>query len=95
MCIRNHDILNQLIHERNLIMVQHISELSIKDKRKVFTILRRMDKTHKNFIFPQFFGATIGEFCTTQVLLNDCKKKFKEHLDKQCVEMNLGLFDSE
>jgi hypothetical protein len=91
--IINEDLLNQLIHERNLILVQHISDLSIKDKRKLFSLLRKVSNKHHNFMFPQFFGATIGEFCTVQVLLNDSKRKFKEYLNKQCADMNLGIFE--
>jgi len=95
LCITNSHVLNQLLHERNLIIVQHIADLSIKDKRKVFVMLRKMDGPNANYMFPKYFGATVGEFCTVQVLINDSKRKFKEYLAKQCAEMNLGLFDPE
>lgn len=89
----NDRIRNRLIHEKNLILVKNISELSIKDKRKVFAALRKMgDHTHKNFLFPSCFGVTLAEFCTVQVLVNDSKRKFKEALLQQNKEMHLGFF---
>jgi hypothetical protein len=95
MCIANKRVLNQLIHEKNLILVKNISELSIKDKRKVFSSLRKIENDGNiNFLFPSCFGVTIAEFCTIQVLLNDSKRKFKDTLLKQHGDMHLGLFET-
>ena len=90
--ILNPDLMNQLVHERNLLMVQHISDLSIKDKRKVLGLLRTIPADQYNYLFPTFFGVTIGEFCTIQVLVNDSKRKLKEYIHKQCADMNIGIF---
>lgn len=93
MCITNKRVLKRLIHEKNLIQVKNISELSIKDKRKVFASLRKIeDNHHFNYLFPMCFGVTIAEFCTIQVLLNDSKRKFKDNLSQQHDKMHLGLF---
>lgn len=90
----NRDLLFQLIHERNLIVVRNISELTIKDKRRVLAILRQVPQAHPNLLLPRFSGVTIGEFCTVQLLMSESKRKFKEYVHKQCTDMNLGLFDN-
>lgn len=92
--IVNRDLLNQLVHERNLILVRNISDWTIKDKRKVFATLRQVPETHTNLVLPRFSGVTIGEFCTVQVLMSESKRKFKEFVSKQCTDMNLGFFDN-
>ena len=92
--IINKELLFQLIHERNLIIVKNISDLTIKDKRKMFSLLRQIPDNNLNFIFPRYFGATVGEFCTIQVIMSESKRKFKEYVQKQCAEMNIGLFDT-
>ena len=80
----NKEVLNQLMHERNLIMVRKISELTIKDKRKVYNALRQLPSENSSYLFPMFFGATVGEFCTVQVLMSDSKRKFKEYGLTRC-----------
>ena len=95
MCISNPRVTNRLIHEKNLILVKNISELSIKDKRRVFASLRKIDDgQHFNFLFPACFGVTVAEFCTIQVLMNDSKRKFRDNLSRQHGEMHLGLFET-
>lgn len=85
--------MKKLLHEKNLLIVKSISELSIKDKRKVFTILRKLPTRNHNIILPKYLGITLGEFCTVQVLLTDSKRKLKDFLNEQYRILNLDLFE--
>ena len=70
--------LPNLIQGKNAYLVKLVSEMSVKDKRKVFAILRKARPlTDLNYIFPQFHGITLGEFCTAHVLQTDNKRKTK------------------
>lgn len=68
------------MHQRNCAVVRYLSELPIKDKRRVFALLRSIPAREANHVFPTFQGVTVGEFCLTQVLVTDSKKKLREFL---------------
>jgi hypothetical protein len=91
--IVNPTLMNHLLHERNLILVKNVTDMSIKNKRKIFACLRQLPNNQSlNFLFPVYFGVTIAEFCTIQVLLNDSKRKFRDSINKQYKDLNIGLF---
>jgi hypothetical protein len=81
--IANITLIKQLLHEKNTILVKLISDLTIKSKRHIFNIIRLHTPQHSNHLLLQFSACTLGEFCVTQVLLNDSKRKFKDYLEKQ------------
>lgn len=51
--------------------------LSIKEKRRVFTIIRRHHQQHgnNNILFPKHGALTLAEFCTFYVVLTDNRRK--------------------
>jgi hypothetical protein len=68
----------KLVHEKNLRIVSIVGKMSVKDKRKVFSILRKAQPLEgTNYILPEFYGITLGEFCTAHVLKTDSKRKSK------------------
>ena len=81
--ILNRKVQCRLLHEKNLIMAHHLANLTIKEKRRIFFLLRTLEESDTSYILPGFFGATIGEFCTIQVLCMDSRKKFHDFLDKE------------
>jgi hypothetical protein len=72
-----------LINKKNLFLVNSILEMEIKDKRKIFAYIRKnfpsiqssIDCKNINYIFPNYSGITLGEFCTSHVILQSVKKK--------------------
>lgn len=68
-------VLSHLIYEKNVNVVRFIETLSVKDKRKVFAIMRRNNIEGLNYLFENFQCMTLGEFCTSQVILNDNKRR--------------------
>jgi len=70
--------MTKLVHEKNLQIVAAVGGMSVKDKRKVFAILRKAYPLKgTNYILPGFHGITLGEFCTAHVLQTDNKRKNK------------------
>lgn len=80
--IPNVSLVKRLLCEKNNLVITQISELSVKHKRKVFGLLRKETPTHANYLFLQYSACTLGEFCTTQVLLSDGKRKFKDFVSR-------------
>jgi len=70
--------LQRLMVLKNKEIVQSVSNMSVKDKRKIFSVLRKSQPFEGiNIIFPEFAGITLGEFCTAHVLQTDNKRKRK------------------
>ena len=70
----------RLLNEKNKIIVETVSNMNVKDKRKIFSILRQVQPNESqmlNYIFPAFGGITLGEFCTSHVLHNDTNRRKK------------------
>lgn len=80
--IANVPLIKQLLHHKTISVMMTASEMSIKHKRKIFSLLRKQNPVHCNYLLIQYSACTLGDFCTTQVILNDGKRKFKEHIDK-------------
>jgi hypothetical protein len=81
--IANISLIKQLLHEKNTIIIKLISDLTIKSKRHVYNIIRLNNPKHSNHLILPYSACTLGEFCVTQVLINDSKRKFKDYLEKQ------------
>lgn len=65
-----------LLHTKNQIIMQNIRELSVKDKRRIFAILRKHQPFEgSNYILPQYQCMTLGEFCVGHLLQSDTKRK--------------------
>ncbi len=80
--IPSHCLVNRLIHEKNMLIVNLISGISVKHKRKLFSLLRKEAPTHANYLFLQFSACTLSEFCLIHVLLSDGKRKFNDYIGK-------------
>ena len=80
--IHDHFLVHRLLHDKNLLVVKLVSGISVKHKRKLFSLLRKEAPTHANYLFLQFSACTLSEFCTIQVLLSDGKRKFNDYIDK-------------
>jgi hypothetical protein len=73
--------LNKLMNERNHNIVNDVKNLCVKDKRRMFAILRSMQPLHTiNYIFTTHGALTVGEFCTSHVLNFD-----KHRNSKNCI----------
>ena len=86
--IPNHCLVNRLLHEKNLLVVKLVSEISVKHKRQLLSSLRKAAPIHSNYLFLQFSACTLSEFCTTQVLLSDGKRKFNDFLREDAERNN-------
>jgi hypothetical protein len=72
---------NRLLVEKNDVVIHTVATMSVKDKRKIFSLLRKSQPVEGlNFIFPKFGAITIGEFCTAHVLQTDNKRKKKTNM---------------
>jgi hypothetical protein len=70
--------LNTLIHQKNQCVYKNVSNMTVKRKRKLFSILRKkrlVDNNKMNYVFPTCNGITIGEFCTAHVLQGDVNRR--------------------
>lgn len=66
----------RLLHEKNILLVDQVQRMPVKDRRKLFAIIRKqMPLQHLNFILPGFYGLTLGEFATGHLLHSDNKRK--------------------
>ena len=75
--------MKKLVYEKNRLLVGLVGSMSVKDKRKVFSIIRKAHPLPDlNYILPQFHGITLGEFCTAHVLQTDNKRK-TNHIAKR------------
>ena len=67
--------INLLIYEKNKLIVAQIADMCVKDKRRLFATLRKKQPLDTiNYMFPQFHGITLGEFCVSHVLQSDLKR---------------------
>jgi hypothetical protein len=57
--------------------VQTVAQISIKDKRRIFSSLRQKQPTDLNHILPGCHGLTLGEFCTGHTIQTETKRKRK------------------
>jgi hypothetical protein len=76
--------LKKLLHERNLNILKNIVNLDLKYRRLLNPSLRDLESQEMNIMFPQFYGITVGELASTQVLLKITganKKRFNEQLE--------------
>lgn len=70
-------VLNRLILKRNVSVAASFELLTTNEKRKLFSMLRRLKPAHLNYLFP---GAlTIGEFATAAIMQSDLARR-KRHL---------------
>lgn len=69
--------INQLLHDKNQQTMQQVKTLLVKDKRRIFAMLRKQDKQmhSSNVIFPHHQCITLGEFCVGHLLQTDTKRK--------------------
>lgn len=68
-------VLTELLHNKNKIIVDYVRHLTVKQKRKIFAILRKTQAdNYLNYIMPAYHGITVGEFCTAHVLQNNTKR---------------------
>jgi hypothetical protein len=77
--VRLYDIrvMNRLILKRNVSVAASSELLTTNEKRKLFSMLRRLKPAHLNYLFP---GAlTIGEFATAAIMQSDLARR-KRHL---------------
>jgi hypothetical protein len=68
-------ILGQLIYDRQTKVHNYLETLSIKDRRTMFALFRKVYPENKNInlIFHTFGGVTLTEFCVYNVV----QKSFK------------------
>ena len=67
--------INRLLLLRNTGIVQTVSDMTVNEKRRVFSILRKIDAVQDmNYIFPAYHGITIGEFCIGHVIHSDTNR---------------------
>ena len=72
-------VVKRLVSIKNNKTVQLVCDMTIKDKRKMFSDLRRFEPFNgENLVFPNIGGITLGEFCTSHVLQTHKKRKWKE-----------------
>ena len=80
------DIAKELLHQRNLAVVNYVTNLDKKYKRILLNRMKDSADNNSNIIFPRFNCITLGEFCTTQTLLKvvgDNKTTFTDALEER------------
>lgn len=60
--------------ERYTVLAHIISELSVRDRRTIFQLVRREESPTADLFFPHY-GFTLGEFAVWNVLGEGRKKK--------------------
>ena len=65
----------KLLHEANLLKVAEIMKMPIKNKRLIFSILRKHDTKTNVSLFLPASGVTVTEFCVALVLCNDTRRR--------------------
>ena len=55
------------VHMRYLLISQTVKNLPVKERRKIFTMMREKSKFDRHSFFPAH-GITAGEFCVFHVL---------------------------
>lgn len=64
-------VICELMRKSTIRMISSIQEISVKEKRKLFSLLRKnAHQVNENWIFP-FSGISVGELCVAQVLDQD------------------------
>jgi hypothetical protein len=61
-------LIKALLHERNTAMIQKILDLPIREKRRIFTLIRQRDLSLENHNFVTCDGFTFAEFCVAYSL---------------------------
>jgi hypothetical protein len=59
---------------KNEILMEVISNYTVKDKRNLFQYMKMDGEIHKDTLFPRY-GVTAGEFCTYYLLTDDTRKR--------------------
>lgn len=63
---------------KQLKLFEFIKKMQIKDKRCLFTVLRKQTDINADLFFPNY-GMTLGEFCTFQILTEASRKDRKDN----------------
>jgi predicted transport protein len=71
--IQQQDNQNYTTFKKNIIFFDVIKKFSIKDKRKILSLLR-LSEINVDTLFPNY-GITAGEFCTWIMLSGNSRKK--------------------
>lgn len=74
-------VLNRLILKRNMSVAASFELLTTNEKRKLFSMLRKLKPAHLNYLFP---GAlTIGEFATAAIMQSDIARRKRQPVKKR------------
>jgi hypothetical protein len=74
-------VLNRLILKRNMSVAASFELLTTNEKRKLFSMLRKLKPNHLNYLFP---GAlTIGEFATAAIMQSDIARRKRQPVKKR------------
>lgn len=74
-------VLNRLILKRNMSVAASFELLTTNEKRKLFSMLRKLKPAHLNYLFP---GAlTIGEFATAAIMQSDIARRKRQPIKKR------------
>jgi len=70
-------VLGQLLMERQNQVHNYLATLSVKERRKMFSLFRQVypQSQTRSLIFPTFGGVTLTEFCVSNVVRD--QKSFK------------------
>ena len=61
--------IKELLFQKHSQTMKRLHDLSVRDKRKLFSIIRKCNKIqHLNLIFGGTYGFTLGEFCTEMTI---------------------------
>ena len=66
----------KFLFQRTELICAHVQTLSLKEKRKLFCLMRCKTEIDETYIFPDI-GLTVGEFCTSQVLTSNLSRDKK------------------
>ena len=82
-------IRNSLLHEHAMLTLSGLLQMEHKSKRRFYTLLRSIPLASTgNILFHEFQSSTLGEVCTSHVLMSSEKE------DKKKVEEALARFRS-
>jgi ABC-type sugar transport system ATPase subunit len=89
--ICNTVLFKQLLHKKNKCMFELVSSLQVKNRRKLFTSVRKLNNPlcSTNFIFLQHHACTLAEFCVIHVIINDGRRKISKPHEEQNINKKI------
>jgi len=75
----------QATYEKSVILGSVLSQLRVKDKRRLFNLMRTQSNVNEHTFLPQF-GFTFGEFALWQILCENRKPSVSKSRENKKIQ---------